>query len=44
MTSGMIAGLLFSTALTLVVIPTLYVTLAERLEMGSSRRVPPRDA
>ncbi len=40
MTNGMIAGLLFSTALTLVVVPTLYVTLAERLGMGSS----PRDA
>ncbi len=34
MTNGMIAGLLFSTALTLVVVPTLYVTLAERLGMG----------
>ncbi len=37
MTNGMIAGLVFATALTLVVVPTLYVTLAERLGMGSSQ-------
>ncbi len=36
MTNGMIAGLIFATALTLVVVPTLYVTVAERLGMGSS--------
>jgi multidrug efflux pump subunit AcrB len=35
MTNGMIGGLIFATALTLVVVPTLYVTLAERLGMGS---------
>ncbi len=44
MTNGMIAGLIFATALTLVVVPTLYVSLAERLGMGSSGRAPPRDA
>ncbi len=41
MTNGMIAGLIFSTALTLVVIPTLYVTLAERLGMGSGVQAVP---
>jgi multidrug efflux pump subunit AcrB len=35
MTNGMIGGLIFATALTLVVVPTLYVTLAERLGMGN---------
>ena len=30
MTNGMIFGLIFSTALTLVVVPTLYVVFVER--------------
>jgi multidrug efflux pump subunit AcrB len=33
MTNGMIFGLIFSTALTLVVVPTLYVTFVEKLKM-----------
>ena len=33
MTNGMIFGLLFSTLLTLIVVPVLYVTFAERLRM-----------
>ena len=33
MTNGMIFGLIFSTVLTLVVVPTLYVTFAEKLGM-----------
>ncbi len=33
MTNGMIFGLVFSTALTLIVVPTLYVTFAERMKM-----------
>ncbi|MGI9436014.1 MAG: efflux RND transporter permease subunit [Geminicoccaceae bacterium] len=33
MTNGMIFGLIFSTALTLVVVPVLYVTFAERFSM-----------
>ena len=33
MTNGMIFGLIFSTALTLIVVPTLYVTFVEKLHM-----------
>ncbi len=33
MTNGMIFGLLFSTLLTLILVPVLYVTFAERLRM-----------
>jgi multidrug efflux pump subunit AcrB len=33
MTNGMIFGLIFSTALTLVVVPTLYVAFVEKLKM-----------
>ena len=33
MTNGMIFGLIFSTVLTLVVVPTLYVTFAEKFNM-----------
>ena len=33
MTNGMIFGLMFSTALTLIVVPTIYVLFAERLGM-----------
>jgi len=33
MTNGMIFGLIFSTVLTLVVVPTLYVLFAERFRM-----------
>ncbi len=33
MTNGMIFGLMFSTVLTLVVVPTIYVLFAERLGM-----------
>ena len=33
MTNGMIFGLLVSTLLTLIVVPTLYVTFAEKLGM-----------
>ena len=33
MTNGMIFGLLFSTALALVVVPTIYVLFAERFRM-----------
>ena len=33
MTNGMIFGLLFSTALTLVVVPTLYVVFVEKFGM-----------
>ena len=34
MTNGMIFGLIFSTALTLIVVPTIYVLFAERLGMA----------
>ena len=37
MTNGMIFGLIFSTVLTLVVVPTLYVLFAERLNMKVAR-------
>ena len=37
MTNGMIFGLIFSTALTLVVVPTLYVEFAERFKMKTVR-------
>jgi multidrug efflux pump subunit AcrB len=33
MTNGMIFGLVFSTVLTLIVVPTLYVTFVEKLHM-----------
>lgn len=36
MTNGMIFGLAFSTVLTLIVVPTLYVTFAERLSMKTA--------
>jgi multidrug efflux pump subunit AcrB len=37
MTNGMIFGLIFSTALTLIVVPTLYVLFAERFGMKVGR-------
>ena len=36
MTNGMIFGLIFSTALTLIVVPTLYVAFAEHLRMKTA--------
>ena len=38
MTNGMIFGLIFSTALTLIVVPTIYVLFAERLSMKAVSR------
>jgi multidrug efflux pump subunit AcrB len=37
MTNGMIFGLIFSTVLTLIVVPTLYVLFAERFGMKVAR-------
>ena len=38
MTNGMIFGLIFSTALTLIVVPTVYVLFVERLGMAAGRK------